>query len=97
MAVAVSLFPNMLNGINSFDGLREFLANYYKGCEYVGVVPASENPAMLDPTICNGTNNAKIFVFGREEHGQVTVVLDNLGKGASGAAIQNMEIAIATG
>ena len=95
MAVTVSLFPNMLNNINSFDELRNFLADYYKGCEYVSVVPASENPSILDPTICNNTNNAKIFVFGREEHGQVTVVLDNLGKGASGAAIQNMEIAVA--
>jgi N-acetyl-gamma-glutamyl-phosphate reductase len=92
MAVTVGLFPDMLRGIKSFDELREFLADYYKGCEYVNVVPANENPAMLDPTICNGTNYAKIFVFGREEHGQITVVLDNLGKGASGAAIQNMEL-----
>jgi N-acetyl-gamma-glutamyl-phosphate reductase len=91
MAVTVSLFPNMLNGINSFDELRKFLTDYYEDCEYVSIVPASENPAMLDPTICNGTNCAKIFVFGCEEHGQITVVLDNLGKGASGAAIQNME------
>jgi N-acetyl-gamma-glutamyl-phosphate reductase len=82
----------MLNGIKSFDELREFLADYYKDCEYVSVVPASENPAMLDPTICNGTNNAKIFVFGHEAHGQITVVLDNLGKGASGAALQNMDL-----
>jgi len=94
MAVTVSLFPNMLNGINSFDELRIFLTDYYKNGEYVRVVPAGENPSILDPTICNNTNNAKIFVFGREEHGQITVVLDNLGKGASGAAIQNMEISI---
>jgi len=94
MAVTVGLFPNMLNGINSFDELRNFLTDYYKGCEYVRVVPAGENPSILDPTMCNNTNNAKIFVFGREEHGQITVVLDNLGKGASGAAIQNMEISI---
>ena len=94
MAVTVSLFPNMLNGINSFDELRNFLTDYYKDCEYVRVVPTGENPSILDPTMCNNTNNAKIFVFGREEHGQITVVLDNLGKGASGAAIQNMEISI---
>jgi N-acetyl-gamma-glutamyl-phosphate reductase len=94
MAVAVSLFPNMLNGINSFDELRNFLTDYYENSEFISVIPASENPVILDPTICNNTNNAKIFVFGREEHGQVTVVLDNLGKGASGAAIQNMEIAV---
>jgi len=92
MAVTVSLFSNMLNGINSFDELRIFLTDYYKGSEFVSVISASENPSTLDPTICNNTNNAKIFVFGREEHGQITVVLDNLGKGASGAAIQNMEI-----
>jgi N-acetyl-gamma-glutamyl-phosphate reductase len=94
MAVTVSLFPNMLNGTNSFDELRNFLTDYYKNGEFVSVIPASENPSILDPTICNNTNNAKIFVFGREEHGQITVVLDNLGKGASGAAIQNMEISI---
>jgi len=91
MAVTIGLFPNMLK--YSFDELRNFLADYYKNSEYVSVIPASENPSTLDPTMCNNTNNAKIFVFGREEHGQITVVLDNLGKGASGAAIQNMEIA----
>jgi len=94
MAVTVSLFPNMLNGINSFDELRDFFTNYYKGYEYISVVPAGESPSILDPTICNNTNNAKIFVFGREEHGQITVVLDNLGKGASGAAIQNMDVVV---
>jgi len=94
MAVTVSLFPNMLNGMNSFEELRNFLTDYYKNSEFVSIVPAGENPSILDPTICNNTNYAKIFVFGREEHGQITVVLDNLGKGASGAAIQNMEIKI---
>jgi N-acetyl-gamma-glutamyl-phosphate reductase len=92
MAVTVSLFPNMLNNIKSFDELRDFLIDYYKECEFVKVITANENPAILDPTICNGTNNAKIFVFSREEHGQITIVLDNLGKGASGAALQNMDI-----
>jgi len=92
MAVTVALFPDMLNRVKSFDELREFLAEYYKDCGYLSVALASENPATLDPTICNGTNQAKIFVFGRKEHGQITVVLDNLGKGASGAAIQNMEL-----
>jgi len=94
MAVTVSLFPDILTGVSTFDELRDFLADYYACSEFVSVVPANENPAMLSPTICNGTNNAKIFVFGRHEHGQITVVLDNLGKGASGAALQNMELAI---
>ena len=84
MAVTIGLF--------GVSGLREFFADYYRDCQYVSV--ALENPDKLDPTICNGTNNAKIFVFAREEHAQITVVLDNLGKGASGAALQNMDIAV---
>jgi N-acetyl-gamma-glutamyl-phosphate reductase len=88
MAVTVGLF-----GISSFDKLRDFLTDYYNESEFVKVVPASENPSTIDPTICNGTNNAKIFVFGNELHGQITVVLDNLGKGASGAALQNADLA----
>jgi len=84
MAVSVGLF--------GVSGLKEFLADYYRDCQYVKV--ADENPDKLDPTICNRTNDAKIFVFASEEHAQITVVLDNLGKGASGAALQNMDLAL---
>jgi N-acetyl-gamma-glutamyl-phosphate reductase len=41
---------------------------------------------------CNFTNNIEILVFGNEKHILVVSRLDNLGKGASGAAIQNMNI-----
>jgi N-acetyl-gamma-glutamyl-phosphate reductase len=55
-----------------------------------------QNPALdggfLDATVCNNTNRADVHVFGQKDHLQVTVVLDNLGKGASGAAVQNMNI-----
>ncbi len=74
----------------NFADLRKYLADYYNGCEYISV--EKENPSILNPCICNNTNNAKIFVFGNDFHGQITVVLDNLGKGASGAAIQNMDL-----
>ena len=48
----------------------------------------------LDPEGLNGTNRMKLFVFGNEEEGQARLValLDNLGKGASGAAVQNLNI-----
>jgi N-acetyl-gamma-glutamyl-phosphate reductase len=46
----------------------------------------------LDPTGCNGTNRADIFVTGHDDQALVTVRIDNLGKGASGAAIQCMNI-----
>jgi N-acetyl-gamma-glutamyl-phosphate reductase len=46
----------------------------------------------IDATICNDTNCADVHVFSQKCHLQVTVVLDNLGKGASGAAVQIMNI-----
>jgi len=50
----------------------------------------------LDPEGLNGTNRMKLFVFANAETGQARLValLDNLGKGASGAAVQNMNLAL---
>jgi N-acetyl-gamma-glutamyl-phosphate reductase len=50
----------------------------------------------LDPEGLNGTNRLKLFVFGSDAGGQARLValLDNLGKGASGAAVQNLNIAL---
>ncbi len=45
-------------------------------------------------TDCNGTNNLDIFVFGGEDRVLISARFDNLGKGASGAAIQNMNIVL---
>ena len=50
------------------------------------------NGGFLDATACNGTNRLEIFVFGHAEQILVCARLDNLGKGASGAAIQNMNL-----
>ena len=61
-------------------------------------MPYAETPDLpsgrLDATLCNDTNEAKVYVFGNEESFQVTTIIDNLGKGASGAAVQNMNIAL---
>ena len=50
----------------------------------------------LDPEGLNGTNRMRLFVFGDEAAGQgrLVALLDNLGKGASGAAVQNLNIAL---
>lgn len=45
-------------------------------------------------TDCNGTNNLEIFVFGNKDRILLSARYDNLGKGASGAAIQNMNIVL---
>jgi N-acetyl-gamma-glutamyl-phosphate reductase len=62
----------------------------------VTVAPFAETLAMdhLDPEGLNGTNELRLFVFANEAEGQVVLaaLLDNLGKGASGQAVQNMNL-----
>ncbi len=78
--------------------LREVLAEHYHGEPCVRVIPldaaAYLDGGSLDITACNGTNRVDIFVFGNEAAGQISLIarLDNLGKGASGAAVQNMNL-----
>ena len=81
--------------------IQQVLAAHYKGEKFVRVLPldaeAHLDHGFLDITACNGTNRADIFVFGHEDHGGHVVVLtrlDNLGKGASGAAVQCMNLAL---
>lgn len=96
MVVAVPLYPHLLRKKYTAEEVREFLASYYKGQPFVTVMPfESENfldNGYLGATACNGTNNAEIFVFGENERILVAARFDNLGKGASGAAVQNMNI-----
>ncbi|MDV6373642.1 N-acetyl-gamma-glutamyl-phosphate reductase [Deinococcus arenicola] len=76
------------------DGLRNALADHYAGQKYVRVFPVAENPAILDPQTLNGTNDLELFVYASADGGRAVLAarLDNLGKGASGAAVQNMEL-----
>ncbi|MCF0221324.1 MAG: N-acetyl-gamma-glutamyl-phosphate reductase [Fibrobacter sp.] len=102
MAVTVAIFANQLTRKVSPEELTEVLTRHYENSNFVTVMPYEAAPATsptlvngrLNPTICNGTNNACIQVFGNENVMQVTTIIDNLGKGASGAAIQNMNIAL---
>ncbi|WP_459615447.1 N-acetyl-gamma-glutamyl-phosphate reductase [Bordetella sp. 2513F-2] len=58
---------------------------------------AARGQAQLDPQALNGTNDLRLAVFAHEGHGQVVLaaVFDNLGKGASGAAVQNLDLMLA--
>lgn len=75
----------------------EMLRNYYADQKFVSVANNTEvvaHLALLDPEDLNDTNRLRLFVFGNEAHGQVvlTAQLDNLGKGAAGQAVQNLNI-----
>jgi N-acetyl-gamma-glutamyl-phosphate reductase len=76
--------------------IRAVLAEYYAGERFIKVMPYPADDYLKNGymtfTDCNGTNNLEIFVFGNEERVLLSGRFDNLGKGASGAAVQNMNI-----
>ena len=76
--------------------LRETLAEHYAGQDFVSVATAEDCAGLedLDPEGLNGTNAMRLYVFGNPAGDQAVLaaVLDNLGKGASGAAVQNMNL-----
>ncbi|CAG2148523.1 N-acetyl-gamma-glutamyl-phosphate reductase [Cupriavidus plantarum] len=75
--------------------LRACLARHYAGSKHVSVTPLQDGgAATLDPQALNGTNDLRLSVFANDQHGQVVLaaVFDNLGKGASGAAVQNLDL-----
>ena len=96
MIVQVPLHLADLNGGPSLADIHGALASHYAGQTVVEVVPLEETAklARVDPTALNGTDRMKLYVFGTEGKGQANLVavLDNLGKGASGAAVQNMDL-----
>jgi N-acetyl-gamma-glutamyl-phosphate reductase len=75
--------------------LREVLAGAYEGSALVSV-HMGEAPTQLTLEQCAGTDRLELYVFANEKAGQVRLVaaLDNLGKGAGGAAVQNLNIAL---
>ncbi|MBN1663084.1 MAG: N-acetyl-gamma-glutamyl-phosphate reductase [Deltaproteobacteria bacterium] len=96
MVVSIPLETRLLSKkVAAFD-VREILAEYYGSEPFVRVIPfesdAFLNNGYLAPTECNHTNRIDIFVFGNDRQILLMSRLDNLGKGASGAAVQNMNI-----
>ncbi|MGH6970244.1 MAG: N-acetyl-gamma-glutamyl-phosphate reductase, partial [Caulobacteraceae bacterium] len=98
MLVEVPLHLEAMPGAPSAIQVRACLAEAYAGEPFVEVVPAAESDAVatLDPEGLNGSNRMRLFVFGDERAGQARLValLDNLGKGAAGAAVQNLNLAL---
>ena len=78
------------------EAIHEALASAYANEAFVKVPELAEVDAIagLNPEGCNGTNRLELYVFGTDEQVRLVARLDNLGKGASGAAVQNMNIAL---
>ncbi len=97
MLVQVPLhFADMSGGVGEAE-IRGVLSERYAGCRFVSVADGastSTKAGLLDPEELNDTNHLCLYVFANEAAGQavLTAQLDNLGKGASGAAVQNMNL-----
>jgi N-acetyl-gamma-glutamyl-phosphate reductase len=94
MIVQIPLFAAALEGQPDRARVREVLAAHYDGSRFVSVRPLGEDPAREDPQDLNGTNRLELAVLGDDASGRMVVsaILDNLGKGASGAAVQNLNL-----
>jgi N-acetyl-gamma-glutamyl-phosphate reductase len=93
MLVQIALHLDLLHGRPSPADLEAALAARYAGCEFVRVIPA-EPGGKIEPEALNDSNQVELRVYGHAERGQAVLVarLDNLGKGASGAAVQNIRL-----
>jgi N-acetyl-gamma-glutamyl-phosphate reductase len=100
MLVQVPLHLGNLNEGASIEAVHAAISGHYAGQRIVEVVPlgTSRVLARLDPEELNNCDTMRLYVFGAEGMGQVNLVaqLDNLGKGASGAAVQNMDLMLGT-
>ncbi|MGC4068123.1 MAG: N-acetyl-gamma-glutamyl-phosphate reductase [Polyangiaceae bacterium] len=97
MLVSIPLELRTLNKPLSVEAIRDLYAKRYDGEPFVRVVAANDPAALedgscLSPLDCNGTNRVEILVYGNAEQVLVAARLDNLGKGASGAAVQNLNL-----
>ena len=95
MLVSIPLHLDTLPGLPGPADLEGVLAEWYAGAEQVRVVPGAEAGAhreRIEPEALNDTDGLELRVFGSDSHRQAVLVarLDNLGKGASGAAVQNL-------
>ncbi len=93
MVVTVPLWAEDLEGEQSIDSLRALYADYYAGSPIVTLRPAdAPSCGFIGANNLAGTDGLQIFVNGNREQLMLSARLDNLGKGASGAAVQNMNL-----
>jgi N-acetyl-gamma-glutamyl-phosphate reductase len=97
MLVSVPLHLDTLPGKPGAADLHAALAKRYAGSKYVSVMPldnAATKSGRIEPEALNETNRLELYVFANPKYPQAVLVarLDNLGKGASGAAVQNMRL-----
>jgi N-acetyl-gamma-glutamyl-phosphate reductase len=96
MIVEVPLHLSVLPGAPGLSRVQDVLARAYEGSRFIEVASSLEaaQTSFLEAECFAGSNRMKLFAFGSDVLGQarLVAVLDNLGKGAGGAAVQNLNI-----
>lgn len=95
MVVSVQLYMDMLNNVKNVNEIYDLYKNYYEDSEFIKVMPVGaeeDQKNMLSGNACSGWDGMRIYVNGNDERVVVSSQFDNLGKGASGAAIQCLNI-----
>jgi N-acetyl-gamma-glutamyl-phosphate reductase len=98
MLVSVPLHLDVLPGRPSAEDLSDALTDYYRHTDVIQVLPPDAS-GKLEPEALNDTDRMELRVFGYSAHPHAVLVarLDNLGKGASGAAVQNVRLMLGLG
>ncbi|MCH7342824.1 N-acetyl-gamma-glutamyl-phosphate reductase [Pelomonas sp. CA6] len=96
LAVTVPLHLSSLRAGTTPEQVRAALAAHYEGERFIRVMPLRDPETLaegfFDVQACNDSNRVDLFVFGNDSQILVMARLDNLGKGASGAAVQSMNV-----
>ena len=95
MFVTIQLYADMLNGVVIPEQVHDMFAKYYEGERFIHVMPygaEAESNGFIGANAMAGYDDLQIYVTGNDERILVTSRFDNLGKGASGAAVQCMNI-----
>ncbi|MEH0166755.1 N-acetyl-gamma-glutamyl-phosphate reductase [Roseateles microcysteis] len=96
LAVTVPLHLSQLRAGARAEDLHAALSQHYEGERFIRVMPLRDAETLaegaFDVQACNDTNRVDLFVFASDTQALVMARLDNLGKGASGAAVQSMNV-----
>ncbi|MBQ3864419.1 MAG: N-acetyl-gamma-glutamyl-phosphate reductase [Clostridia bacterium] len=92
MVVSVPLYLHLLEKKVSGSEIRDILAAHYDGAKLISVLPFNQDPGFLAGNHLAGKDTMEILVTGTDDRLLLTSTFDNLGKGASGSAVQNMNI-----
>ena len=95
MLVSVPFYTELLNDSPTPEKIQEFFADYYAGQRFIRVMPfgsEAESKGFLSGNTCSGWDGLEICVTGNQDRILLSSRFDNLGKGASGAAIQCLNI-----